>query len=135
MARHNLPHLLGDWSPDVESLEAQVHSACIDGRMGYPEWLRLPDGVLIKADALDHHQAHDLIGAQDLAWDTAGATLELDLPSESVEALTTFYMRAYAAFRIGALRLTAQMLPDWPAEAARNLAFADVLEQRLVARL
>ncbi len=145
MARHNLPHLLSGWSPDVSTLEKLVRLACIDGRMARPEWLRLTEGRLIKADALDHHQAHDLVGAQDLAWDVAGAALELDLSPEEVEALTlatnsdpaltAFYLRAYGAFRIGALRLSAQMLPNWPAEAARNVASADVLEQRLIVRL
>ena len=38
-----------------------------------------PDGRLLKTDALDHHAGHDLIGCQDITWDIAGATVELDL--------------------------------------------------------
>ncbi|MGO4526432.1 hypothetical protein AB4097_16395 [Microvirga sp. 2MCAF35] len=33
----------------------------------------------MKADALDHSAAHDLIGHQDIAWDIAGAIIELEL--------------------------------------------------------
>ena len=34
---------------------------------------------LLKTDALDYHAGHDPIGCQDIAWDIAGATVELKL--------------------------------------------------------
>jgi hypothetical protein len=87
-----------------------------DNRMDRTNWLRTPDGRLIKADAIDHHQAHDLIGCQDAAWDVAGAIAEFELSDRGAEALIqlieqngrgidpellAFYRIAYAAFRLG----------------------------------
>lgn len=142
MARHNVPHL-SDWSPDVAALQRRVRAVRVDGRMAAHEWLRLPSGQLLKADALDHHESHDLVGCQDIAWDLAGAAVELDLPETDVAALQqrlgidpgllAFYQTAYAAFRIGAHRISENMLGDWPEEQARNRAAADALQARLSA--
>lgn len=52
-----------------------------DGRMHAWEWLRLPDGRFLKADALDHCLGHDYVGAQSLDWDLVGAVIELELTS------------------------------------------------------
>jgi hypothetical protein len=111
--------------------------------MAAHEWLRLPSGRLLKADAVDHHQSHDLIGCQDVAWDLAGALLELDLPPPETEqmrsalgidaALLDFMTVGYAAFRVGAHRMSAATLTHWPAEQARNLQAAERIEQRLAA--
>jgi hypothetical protein len=140
MVRRNLP-ALADWSPDLEALAPSP--VCTDSRMAAHEWLRLPSGQLLKADALDHHQSHDLIGCQDIAWDVAGAILELDLPSNEAgqlaaaldcdPALLAFYQVAYAAFRIGAHRLSASTLGHWPEEERRNLLAAERMERRLAA--
>jgi hypothetical protein len=83
----------------------------IDGRLHAWEWLRTPEGRLMKMDALDHHRAHDLVGGQDIAWDIAGAAVELTLPDEAVTALTRrlnaepelvgFHRLAYPAFQAG----------------------------------
>jgi hypothetical protein len=91
-------------------------------------------GALIKTDALDHHQAHDLVGCQDLAWDVAGAIVEFDLGQSEIEQfiaatqewarrdiddnLLEFYRAAYLAFRLGQMRLGAAMTED-PAERGR----------------
>lgn len=109
-----------------------------DNRCLAHEWLQTPDGRLLKADALDHHAAHDLVGCQDIAWDVAGSAIELGLPVGELAALVShaagrpvdpeliaFLAPCYLAFRIGCHRLTAEMLPDWPEEAARNWAAAD----------
>jgi hypothetical protein len=56
----------------------------VDGRMHRWEWLTTPDGLLLKTDALDHSEAHDLIGCQDVAWDVAGAAVEFDLTADEV---------------------------------------------------
>ncbi|RST29509.1 hypothetical protein HMF7854_00680 [Sphingomonas ginkgonis] len=141
MARHNAPRQLGKWQPDTKRLTSLVSPVAIDGRMQRHEWLRVPSGQLLKTDATDHHCAHDLVGPQDIAWDVAGAILELDLASDdatrlarslnSDPALLDFMLRAYAAFRIGAHRLSADMLGHWPAEADRNRAAADEMEAKL----
>lgn len=140
MVRRNLP-ALAHWSPDLEALTPSP--VCTDNRMAAHEWLRLPSGQLLKGDALDHHQSHDLIGCQDIAWDVAGAILELGLaPNEAGQlsagldcdpALLAFYQVAYAAFRVGAHRLSASTLRHWPEEERRNLLAAERMERRLAA--
>jgi hypothetical protein len=60
-------------------LAARVRRIEIDGRLHAWEWLVCDGRTLIKADALDHHAAHDLIGCQDITWDLAGAGVELGL--------------------------------------------------------
>lgn len=142
MARHNVP-ALRNWSADVDALQPRVRPVRVDGRMAAHEWLRLPSGQLLKTDALDHHASHDLVGCQDLAWDLAGAAVELDLPEREVTDLQqrlgidpdllAFCLPAYTAFRIGAHRMSASMLAHWPDEQARHLAAADRLEARLSA--
>lgn len=118
MARRNVPEL-GQWDPRFDRLQGQVRAVRTDGRLQAHEWLRLPSGQLIKADALDHHRAHDLIGAQDIAWDQAGAAIELGLHlSPASPALEAFYRVAYCAFHIGAHELGKSMSPV--AEAPRH---------------
>ena len=138
MVRRNVP-ALRHWSPAIARLSPAA--ICTDNRMAAHEWLRLPSGRLIKADALDHHAAHDLIGCQDIAWDVAGAIVELDLgEADSAElaaalriarALLEFYKVAYRAFRIGAHRMTAASLDHWPEEQRRNIAAAERFEAQL----
>ena len=138
MIRRNVPALAG-WTPDLGRL--QPKPVCTDNRMAPHEWLRLPSGQLLKADALDHHAAHDLIGCQDVAWDVAGGILELGLdPDEASRlasatgtnpALIDFYLVAYAAFRIGAHRMSASTLDHWPEERRRHSLAAERLERRL----
>jgi hypothetical protein len=140
MIPRNLPER-AHWSPDLRGVIP--HPVCTDNRMAAHEWLRLPSGRLLKADAVDHHQSHDLIGCQDVAWDLAGALLELDLPPPETEqmrsalgidaALLDFMTVGYAAFRVGAHRMSAATLTHWPAEQARNLQAAERIEQRLAA--
>lgn len=138
MVRRNLPSL-ADWTPDLSRL--QPKPVCTDNRMAAYEWLRLPSGQLLKADALDHHAAHDLIGCQDIAWDLAGAAVELSLEDRQTRALAdsldadpallAFYRTAYIAFRVGAHRLSAGALGHWPQEQRRNLQAAERLEALL----
>jgi hypothetical protein len=102
-------------------LQRLVRPVRTDGRLQAHEWLRLPDRRLLKADALDHHRGHDLIGAQDIDWDEAGAMVELGLQLPSANpALAAFYRVAYCAFHIGAHTLGKGMSPE--AEAARHEA-------------
>ena len=139
MVRRNAPGF-ASWSPPVERLQQRVRPVRVDGRMTAHEWLRLPCGRLLKADALDHHQGHDLVGCQDLAWDLAGAAIELDLAPADVDVLeralgidpelTAFYRIAYAAFRLGAHRMSEGMLSG--EEALRHARAAIRFSRALV---
>lgn len=119
MCRRNIGLGLGDRAADIlsnidtHSLASRVKRVCTDNKLGREEWLRLSDGRLLKTDALDHHQGHDIIGCQGVEWDIAGAIEEFSLGGEDtaklIEAagacvlpdLLGFYRLAYAAFRIG----------------------------------
>jgi hypothetical protein len=118
MARTNLAELgldpAGVPAPPPQRSAKPVH---VDGRLHRWEWLTTPDGRLIKTDALDHSVAHDLVGCQDIAWDVAGARLELGLSEDETArlcaalagvcdrpvdmALLAFYDVAYPAFQAG----------------------------------
>jgi hypothetical protein len=87
MARHNAGQALGEGfarrlageDARAAALEGRVRRVETDNRMQAWEWLWAPDGRQLKTDALDHHDGHDLIGCQDIAWDVAGAAIEFDL--------------------------------------------------------
>ncbi|PSJ39495.1 hypothetical protein C7I55_12865 [Sphingomonas deserti] len=121
MARHNLREGLGEeatglldpWTDDrVEALQPAVQPVHVDARLHRWEWLETPQGVL-KTDAVDHAQAHDLIGCQDIAWDIAGAAIEFDLAPEEIirlaeavmssrpVALIDLLLACYLAFQLG----------------------------------
>jgi hypothetical protein len=155
MARRNVGLALGEtpaealdqWVRELPPLSARVRRVRTDNRLDPHEWLRLPDGTLLKSDALDHHQAHDLVGAQDAAWDVAGATVEFDLdPRETAwlagevagaagwlvdPGLLEFMTTAYAAFRLGQASLSADMADGDPAEQRRIAAACERYERRL----
>lgn len=124
MARHNVNEGLRaestvlDQALDSLTREAtpifRIHT---DGRLHAWEWLATDAGPLIKTDALDHDDAHDLVGCQDIAWDLAGARAEFGLGRAAtaqlcrrVEAgcgrsvdpnLLTLMDICYAAFQLG----------------------------------
>lgn len=124
MARTNIGEALGDgaaralecWTADrVAELQAGIRRVVTDNRLHRWEWLQLPDGRLMKTDALDHAAAHDLIGCQDIAWDVAGGIVEFDLSDAQAELLCrmveavvpldrrilAFCIPCYIAFQIG----------------------------------
>ena len=126
---------LGVWRERLGSLAEKERPVLTDNRMHAWEWLVAPDGRIWKTDALDHHASNDLVGAQDPAWDLAGAAVELELSEEErgrlVEAVQrsrrvqtlpeqlAFYTLAYLAFQMGFCELAAQALEGGdPAEAA-----------------
>jgi hypothetical protein len=90
-------------------------------------------GRLLKTDALDHHAGHDLIGAQDIAWDIVGAAYEFGLSGMETERLIglveresgarldpeliAFLRPCYLAFQLGYYSLAARV--DDVAERAR----------------
>jgi hypothetical protein len=148
MARFNIGQVLGDDAAAafadqhraLSTLAARVRRMATDNRCDAHEWLRLAGGGMAKADALDHDVAHDLIGAQDLAWDAAGFLAEFDLDRSTAArfiadlelaagrpldaGLLAFYTPCYLAFRLGAARMAADALGGWPQEQARNKAAA-----------
>src|SRR5690606_6505029 len=84
----------------------------------------LPDGRLYKTDAVDHALGHDLVGEQDIAWDLAGAEIELDLDRDELERVRARVGRApaagvaglsracYCGFQLGALALAPVLASD-----------------------
>jgi hypothetical protein len=123
-------------------LEAGVRRVATDNRLHAWEWLQLPDGNLLKTDAVDHCQSHDLIGCQDIAWDIAGAAVEFALSEDEILQLTAgiqkacgyqtsgdlvaFLLPCYLAFQCDSLVLAARAASAWPAEVVRlhrRLAF------------
>jgi hypothetical protein len=142
MARTNAREALGDaasrldcWEPQLGRLDAAIRRVWTDNRLHAWEWLALPGGRLLKADAVDHAAAHDLIGCQDIAWDIAGATVELDLSAEERDrlraavareagrvveaALIEFLTPCYLAFQLGYHTMAADAFGWNPVEAAR----------------
>jgi hypothetical protein len=107
----------------------------------------MPDGRLLKSDAVDHCEAHDLIGCQDVAWDVAGASVEFDFdPSETAYVATEvgryaghvvdpelleFLTLAYLAFRIGQTVLGAELASTCAADRRRLTARQVAYEGRL----
>ncbi|MXP65807.1 hypothetical protein E0493_20875 [Roseomonas sp. M0104] len=156
MACHNTAEALGEpaaralrrLQPDLPRLEARLRPIAGDNRLHPWEWLALPDGRLLKADALDHHAAHDLIGCQDLAWDLVGAEVELGLAPTALAAavaresghatdpaLPDAYRPCYLAFQLGAAGMAAAACQGMPEEAARLRAATrryTVLLRRLI---
>ena len=128
--------IVKDWRgriPEIARLERPVLT---DNKMHAWEWLVAPEGKILKADALDHHRANDLVGPQDIAWDLAGAAVEFDLDEAELGLLAAavarrggtpraervqldFYRVAYLAFQTGRHTLAAEALEPWaPADAA-----------------
>jgi hypothetical protein len=109
MARRNAGLALGTWTAraldrfSAHALEPRIRRIETDGKLHAWEWLVCADGTLVKTDAVDHHASHDLIGCQDLAWDVAGAAIELgiDVPCDCDPELLAFYRVCYLAFELG----------------------------------
>ena len=119
MCRRNISLALGPGACshldrfDPPSLQARVRRVRTDNKLDRSEWLRLSDGSILKTDVVDHHQSHDLIGCQDIAWDVAGASIEFALGYRETDrlvlatgctvdrALLEFCRIAYSSFRLG----------------------------------
>jgi hypothetical protein len=157
MAVHNTQRALGPafaaavktWRGRLPEIARLARPVLTDNRMHAWEWLVTPEGRILKADALDHHRGNDLVGPQDVAWDLAGAAVELDLDDDALERLAAavarrsgrpraqriqldFYTLAYLAFQTGRHTLAAEALESGaPAESARMRAAVE----RYVGRL
>jgi hypothetical protein len=146
MIRINLAEGLGEASAEkldrLECLKAFDEDAsitAIDGRMQPHEWLRAGNGF-IKTDGVDHHDDHFFPGAQDVAWDIAGACVEFSLGAEqrdylinqyralsgdrSVTKRLPFFLIAYSAYRLGYATLASTVLGE-SADAVRFKTLAD----------
>jgi hypothetical protein len=126
MCRRNISLGFGEKASRIvdrwNMLDRCVLPICTDNKLDRDEWLRADDGLLLKCDALDHHQSHDLIGCQPVEWDIAGAIAEFELNERDAELLVDasgcridpelldFYGVAYPAFRFGQAQLAAQMV-------------------------
>lgn len=116
MAVLNAGELCGPVTADgVEHLtrtleRADLRPVHVDARLHPWEWREGPLGA-VKLDGLDHSCGHDLIGAQDIAWDVAGASVEFGLSADEARGLATWasadpeHVRplaaCYAAFQAG----------------------------------
>jgi hypothetical protein len=131
---------LESWRPLLGELEGSSRRVETDSRLHAWEWLVLPDGSVLKADAVDHYAGHDLVGCQDIAWDVAGATIEFTLsPGEQADLIecierpagfavdrtqVRFATLCYSAFQLGYYREATASTTD-SNEAARLRAAAD----------
>lgn len=110
----------------------------IDGRMLPHEWIQTARGYL-KTDGVDHHDDHFFPGAQEIAWDLAGCSVEFGLSARGEErflgryqALTndlrirsrfSFHKAAYLAYRLGYASLAAEALaPSTDGERFKSLS-------------
>lgn len=155
MARQNTAEVLGPalaarldrWTPGVLArLGRRICPVETDNRLHAWEWLVMPDGRLVKTDAVDHHAGHDLVGCQDIAWDVVGAAIELDLPAAAQRrllavleaergrpldpALLAFLEPCYLAFQLGCYQM-ASAAESGPEDAARLRRTAGAYAERL----
>lgn len=132
MARVNTAEGLGEraaeaveaWRGHLERITPEVRRVRTDNRIHAWEWLVTADGRIVKSDALEHHASHDCIGVQDLAWDLAGAGVELGLSTAEELALEAqlrgagvrlagatvrrFHRTCYLAYQMGYYALHAE---------------------------
>lgn len=131
MARRNAGIALGEeadvlehWENRLNHFAAVVKPVCTDNRMQPWEWLQLPDGRLLKADAVDHHASHEMVGPQDPWWDAAGAIVEFGFAAREEEhfvrrliawnvlaasrELRDFFVQMYLAYQLGFWTLAAE---------------------------
>ena len=109
--------------------------AYTDGHMSPHEWILTTEGRLVKVDSAGHVWDHTVVGRQPIAWDIAGALVEWGLNMEQAailldaylerggdeiaEPALTFYRMAYCAFKLGQVKMCAEMTGHDPAEQAR----------------
>ena len=148
-ARQNTAEALGEdaagaldlWREHLPALTGDAQPVWTDGRLLPHELLVTDAGRLLKADALDHALGPGLVGSQDIAWDVAGATVELGLGAADVESLARsvagpaagrllgrlgFYAECYLGWRVGETEAArASLSPEHAAEAGRFALLRD----------
>ena len=156
MARVNAVEALGEAAAAASVLQPlrwasapPARRVWTDNRLHAREWLSLPEGGWLKTDAVEHAAAHDLVGAQDIAWDVAGARVEFGLDAmetalllEQLAAsapvdpdLVALLEPAYLAFQLGSFSMAADAHGHWSQEQARLRRAADAYRIRLIAGL
>jgi len=106
--------------------EHTVRRIATDNRLQAWEWVSNGERLL-KVDAVDHCESHDLVGCQDLAWDVAGAIVELALDAAELDALMAqlaargcpvnpallrLCLPCYVAFQLGAFTMALETCPS-----------------------
>ena len=120
----------GDAAAAIEPLAHDARrfdepAVAIDARMQQHEWIASA-GAVLKMDGLDHHADDFFPGCRDIAWDIAGAAVELNLDEAAARTLAAryadgtrdrtiplrmpFYEAAYLAYRLGYVTLAAESL-------------------------
>jgi hypothetical protein len=138
MRRQNIAELFGLesagglWLPPPPP-EGTVRRTQTDNRMQRWEWLRRPDGGIVKTDSVDHCDAHDLVGCQNIAWDAVGAAIEFSLNDREAgelgarlraaghaldPRLVAFYESSYLAFQAASFAMDAQVQQQAPDSCA-----------------
>jgi hypothetical protein len=133
---------LARFAPALARLEEARRPHAIDGRLHAWEWLVVEGDRLLKTDAVDHACGHDLVGVQDLAWDVAGAQVELGAllaeacgreaaegallqaaeraAGRALDPLSlAFHRCAYLAFQLGRAALAVDALAAFPDDERR----------------
>ncbi len=135
MIQANAGELIGVGARALQRLQGyrtrllDAQTTAVDGRMLPHEWIAGPGGWL-KTDHVDHHDDHFFPACQDIAWDVAGACVEMELddaacrwlaeavgryaPDPGLPARLPFYRVAYAAYRLGYATLAARSLTGTP---------------------
>jgi hypothetical protein len=155
MTRRNATLALGEsilpaldrWARRAPS-DHELRRVEVDARLHAWEWL-VTGERLWKTDAIDHAAAHDLVGAQDVAWDVAGAISELALDASELRSLlartgehagravdptlVAFLRPSYLAFQLGRHALAIDAVD--PAEASRLRALVARYRSELTAAL
>ena len=144
-------HALAPLRHKAGELQHLVRRKATDNRMHAWEWLFTDTGRILKTDALDHCESHDLIGCQDITWDIAGAAIEFGFsPDEITELchrifaasgekpdrlLLAYLAPCYVAFHLGSYTMAAAALSGVPEEASllrrQTDRYSNVLRQRL----
>ncbi len=156
MARVNAIEALGDQAARSPALSdgrwaaaTPIRRVWTDNRLHAHEWLEHADGGWLKTDGVDHAAAHDLIGAQDIAWDVAAARVEFGLDAAETTILlkavgeradvdpdlAALLEPAYLAFQLGAYSMAAQAHAGWAQERQRLDGAAATYRRRLAERL
>ena len=149
MLLHNVEEALGadvasafaSWPARALDLQDDVRPVATDNRLHCWEWFRAEDGRILKGDALDHCEAHDLVGCQDIAYDVVGALVEFAWYGAARKtflrhfeghardglhpALLAFYLPCYVAFQLGSFVMACDSVPDNSPERARLQREAD----------
>ncbi len=118
---------LHEWAGALCAAAPAAARVAVDGRMMPHEWLRA-GGILVKTDALDHHDDDFFPAARDIAWDVAGVIVEFDLDAagaaafneayahasgdSSIEQRLPLYTVAYLAYRLGYVTLATESLGE-----------------------